>query len=152
MGSMYDQDLVRWSEEQARALRAAASAGRNAPIDWENVAEEIESLGRSDRRALASHIAIVIEHLLKLQSSPASMPARGWTDSVLRARREIVRLLDDSPSLRGEIAGMILEEFPSARALVRAALNDYGEQPLIDLDQVSYTEDQVLGDWMPEQP
>ena len=75
MGSMYDQDLVRWSEEQARALRAAANAGWNAPIDWENVAEEIESLGKSDRRALASHIAIVIEHLLKLQSSPASVPA-----------------------------------------------------------------------------
>jgi hypothetical protein len=148
---MYDQDLVRWSEEQARALREAANAGWNASIDWENVAEEIEGLGRSDRRALASHIAIVIEHLLKLQSSPASMPARGWTDSVLRTRREIDRLLEESPSLRQAVAGMIGQEFPSARALVRAALNDYGEQPLIDLDQVSYTEDQVLGDWMPEQ-
>src|SRR5208282_6021952 len=118
MGSMYDQDLVRWSEEQARALRAAANAGWNAPIDWEHVAEEIESLGRSDRRALASHIAIVIEHLLKLQSSPASMPARGWTDGVLRARREIDRLLDESPSLRQGVAGMIDQEFPGARALV----------------------------------
>jgi len=148
---MYDQDLVRWSEEQARALREAANAGWNASIDWENVAEEIEGLGRSDRRALASHIAIVIEHLLKFQSSPASMPARGWTDSILRARREIDRLLDESPSLRPGVAGMIDQEFPGARALVRLALNDYGEQPLIDLDQVSYTEDQVLGDWMPEQ-
>jgi hypothetical protein len=151
MGSMYDQDLVRWSEEQARALREAANAGWNAPIDWENVAEEIESLGKSDRRALASHVAIVIEHLLKLQSSPASMPGRGWTDSVLRARGAIEQLLADSPSLRGEIAGVITKGLPRARALVRVGLNDYGEQPLIDLDQVSYTEDQVLGDWMPEQ-
>ena len=150
MGSMYDQDLVRWNEEQALALREAANAGWNAPIDWENVAEEIESLGKSDRRALASHVAIVIEHLLKLQSSPASMPGRGWTDSVLRARGAIEQLLADSPSLRGEIAGMITKGLPRARALVRAALNEYGEQPLIDLDQVSYTEDQVLGDWMPE--
>jgi hypothetical protein len=46
---------------------------------------------------------------------------------------------------------MIDQEFPGARALVRLALKDYGKQPLIDLDQVSYTEDQVLGDWMPEQ-
>jgi Domain of unknown function DUF29 len=149
---MYDQDLVRWSEEQARALREAANAGGNAPIDWENVAEEIESLGRSDRRALASHIAIVIEHLLKLQASLSTMPARGWTDSVVRARREIGRLLDESPSLRQGVAGMIDQELPGARALVRLALKDYGEQPLIDLDQVNYTEDQVLGDWMPEQP
>ena len=152
MGSMYDQDLVRWSEEQARALREAAHAGWNAPIDWEHVAEEIESLGRSDRRALASHIAIVIEHLLKFQSSPASMPARGWTDSILRARREIDRLLAESPSLRREIAGMIDQEFPSARMLVRGSLKDYGEQSLIDLEQVTYTEDQVLGEWMPGTP
>jgi len=147
---MYDQDLVRWSEEQARALRAAANAGWNAPIDWENVAEEIESLGKSDRRALASHIAIVIEHLLKLQASPASMPARGWADSVLRARGEIELLLADSPSLRSEVAGMITKGFPHARALVRVGLKDYGEQPVIDLDQVTYSEDQVLGDWLPE--
>jgi hypothetical protein len=149
---MYDQDLVRWSEEQARALRAAANAGWNAPIDWENVAEEIESLGRSDRRALASHIAIAIEHLLKLQASPSTMPPRGWKDSIIRARREIDRLLAESPSLRREIAGMIDQEFPSARMLVRGSLKDYGEQSLIDLEQVTYTEDQVLGEWMPGTP
>ncbi len=62
MDGLYNQDLVLWSEAQARALRAAADAGWNAPIDWENVAEEIESLGKSERHALASHIAIVIEH------------------------------------------------------------------------------------------
>jgi hypothetical protein len=149
---MYDQDLVRWSEEQARALRAAANAGWNAPIDWENVAEEIESLGRSDRRALASHIAIVIEHLLKLQASPSTMRARGWTESVLRARGEIEQLLADSPSLRSEIAGMIAKGLPRARALVRASCREYGEQPLTDLDPVTYTEDQVLGEWMPGSP
>jgi len=150
MGSMYDQDLVLWSEEQARALRAAANAGWNAPIDWEHVAEEIESLGKSDRRALASRIAIVIEHLLKLEASPSRMPTRGWKDSVLRARRDIERLLADSPSLRREIAGTIVEELPHASVVVRTGLKDYDEQPLIDLDQVTYTEDQVLGDWMPE--
>jgi len=150
MGSMYDQDLVRWSEEQARALRAAADAGWNAPIDWTNVAEEIESLGKSDRRALASHIAIVMEHLLKLQASPSSMPARGWEDSVLRARGEIEQLLADSPSLRGEIAGMITKGLSRVRALVRVGLKDYGEQPLIDIDEVTYTEAQILGDWMPD--
>ena len=131
-------------------MRAAADAGWNAPIDWENVAEEIESLGKSDRHALASHIAIVIEHLLKLQASPASMPARGWQDTILRARGEIEQLLADSPSLRGEIAGLITKGFRRARALVRVGLKEYGEQPTIDLDQVTYTEDQVLGDWMPE--
>src|ERR1700678_638332 len=126
MGSMYDQDLVRWSEEQARALRAAANEGWNAPIDWEHVAEEIESLGRSDRRALASHIAIVIEHLLKLQASPSLVPTRGWEESILRARGEIEQLLADSPSLRAEVADMVTKALPRARALVRVSCRDYG--------------------------
>jgi len=78
MDSRYDTDLLLWSEEQARALRAAAREGSNAPIDWEHVAEEIESLGAAERRALASHIGTVIEHLLKLQASPATAPERGW--------------------------------------------------------------------------
>ena len=147
---MYDQDLVRWSEEQARALRAAANEGWNAPIDWEHVAEEIESLGRSDRRALASHIAIVIEHLLKLQASPSLVPTRGWEESILRARGEIEQLLADSPSLRAEVAGMVTKALPRARALVRINCQDYGEQPVIDVDRASYTEDQVLGNWIPE--
>jgi hypothetical protein len=148
---MYDQDLVLWSEEQARALRAAANAGWNAPIDWENVAEEIEGLGRSDRRALASHIAIVIEHLLKLQASAAREPARGWKDTIRRARKEIERLLAESPSLGRDVAAIVAKEFPHARAMVRDGFQDYDEQPLIDLDQVAYSEEQVLGDWMPEQ-
>ncbi len=150
MGSLHDQDLVLWSDEQARALRAAANAGWNAPIDWENVAEEIESLGRSDRRALASHIAVVIEHLLKLQGSAASEPARGWKDTIRRARNEIERLLAESPSLRRDIAALVTKEFPRARTMTHASFQDYGEQPLIDIDEVTYTEDQVLGDWMPE--
>ena len=150
MGSMYDQDLVRWSEEQARALRAAANEGWNAPIDWEHVAEEIESLGRSDRRALASHIAIVIEHLLKLQASPSLVPTRGWEESILRARGEIEQLLADSPSLRAEVADMVTKALPRARALVRVSCRDYGAQSVIDVDRASYTEDQVLGNWIPE--
>jgi hypothetical protein len=150
MGSLYDRDLVLWSEEQARALREAARAGWNVPIDWENVAEEIEGLGRSDRRALASHIAIVIEHLLKLQVAPTREPARGWEDTILRVRGEIEQLLSESPSLRGEVADIISKRLPRARLLARSNLQRYSEQPLSDIDQITYTEEQVLGDWMPE--
>lgn len=149
MGSLYDEDLVLWSKEQARALREAARAGWNAPIDWENVAEEIESLGRSDRRALASHIATVIEHLLKLQAAPARDPVRGWMELVRRARREVERLLTESPSLRRELPKMIADELPAARKMVEINLHDHAEQPLHALDQLTYTEDQILGDWLP---
>jgi hypothetical protein len=126
MDSLYDQDLVLWSELQARELRAAASAGWNAPIDWENLAEEIGSLGRSERHALASHIGAGIEHLLKLVVSPSTDPARGWRDTIRRARRDIARLLRDSPSLQREIPRMVADELGSARSLVHASLHDYG--------------------------
>jgi Domain of unknown function DUF29 len=150
MGNLYDQDLVLWSEEQARALRTAAGAGWNAPIDWENVAEEIESLGKSERRALASHIAVVIEHLLKLQASPAAEPSRGWRDTIRRTRQKIEEVLEESPSLRHEVAGLVARQTSRAHALVRANLQDYGEQPRIDIESVTYTDAQVLGDWLPQ--
>jgi hypothetical protein len=150
MGNLYDQDLVLWSEEQGRALRAAAGVGRNAPIDWVNVAEEIESLGRSERHALASHIAIVIEHLLKLQASPATEPTRGWRDTIRRARQKIEDVLEESPSLRREVTALIGRETPRAQALVHANFHDYGEQPRIDIESVDYSEAQVLGDWLPD--
>jgi len=139
-----------WSEEQARALRAAAREGSNAPIDWEHVADEIESLGAAERRALASHIGTVIEHLLKLEASPATAPARGWRDSIRRARRDIEWLLNASRSLRREVGRMIDDETIAARSLVLASLADYDDQPLIDVVAVTYSEEQVLGEWMPE--
>lgn len=148
--SRYDTDLLLWSEEQARALRAAAQEGSNAPIDWEHVAEEIESSGAAKRRALGSRIGTVIEHLLKLQASPATALERGWRDSIRRARRDIERLLATSPSLRLEVGRMIDDETTAARSLVLASLADYDEQPLIDIAGVTYSEEQVLGEWMPE--
>ena len=73
----YDEDLAQWCESQARALRDGARAGTNLPIDWENVAEEIESLGKSQGRELASGIRTTLVHLMKLQASPATDP-RAW--------------------------------------------------------------------------
>lgn len=150
MGHLYDQDLVLWSQEQAQAIREEGLRGSNARIDWENVAEEIESLGKSDRRGLGSHIGNIIEHLLKLQSSPAQNPASGWVETIQNARDAIEPLLEDSPSLRREVAGMIDQRLPKMRARVRDNLARYGEEPLVDLDQIAYTEDQILGDWLPD--
>ena len=146
---MYNQDLVLWSEAQAGALPAAADAGWNAPIDWENVAEEIESLARSERRSLASHIAIVIGHLLKLQASPANEQAAGWKDTIRRTWDAMADALADSPGLRRETAGMIAKQTARARALVWANFRDSGAPPRVYIDAAAYTEAQVLGDWLP---
>ena len=149
MGSLYDSDLVAWSAEQARAIREAGKRRLNAPIDWENVAEEIESLGKSERLALRSRIGTVIEHLLKLQVSPATEPERLWRETVRRTRGEIADILTESPSLRREVAGMVADQMARMRALVRDTLADYGETPRQPLDIVTFDEATVLGDWLP---
>ena len=104
--TLYDEDFVLWSKQQAEALRAAGRGATNQPIDWENVAEEIDSLARSEKRELGSQIRRVVEHLLKLEYSPAAGPRRGWVASIIDARSEIEDVLDDSPSLRAFVERM----------------------------------------------
>src|ERR1700760_2873973 len=100
MSDLYDTDIVLWSEHQAGLLRrrAAGELVNEAELDWTNIAEEIESLGKTVARELASHIAVVPEHLLKLQAPPATDPPNGWKGSVRRARIAIRRDLKDAPS------------------------------------------------------
>ena len=146
---LYEQDFFRWSEQQAQALRAAASTRINPPLDWENLAEEIESLGRSQRSELGSRVLVIIEHLMKLQASPARLPRRGWEATVLRERANIRRLLKDSPSLRRAVAELIADAVPEARRIVERELTRRREG-MPSLAMLNYTEDQVLGEWLPD--
>src|SRR5437667_3038037 len=145
---LYEEDFVRWTEQQSSALRDAARAGANLPLDWENIAEEIESLGRSQRHELRSRIATILEHLLKLGHSPAIDPRRGWIETVVRERSEIELLFRDSPSLRRDVSRLIKEEAPRVARLTARVLRLYGED-MGDLAAPAYTEGQVLGDWFP---
>src|SRR5689334_11388891 len=101
--SLYDEDFVAWTEHQAAALRAAAHAGSNLQLDWENLAEEIESLGRSDKRELHRQIYRIIRHLAQLQFSPARDPRPGWRESIVDGRAQAELVLADSPSLRPQL-------------------------------------------------
>ncbi len=100
--TLYEEDTVAWAENQAAALRAAAQDGSNQELDWENLAEEIEDLSKSRRHELHSRIRTVVEHLVKLEYSPAQFePRNGWRDSIQHARIEIEDvLLETSPSLK----------------------------------------------------
>jgi hypothetical protein len=150
---LYDRDFVRWTEEQAAALRRAKSS--NLPLDWENLAEEIESLGRSDRRELRSQITRVLRHLLKLEVSPATSPRAGWRGTIDEARDEIEGLLEDSPSLRREVDGQIKKQIRAAGKLAADDLSQHGE-PVdavwVRLEQGGFSAEQVLGDWFPDAP
>ncbi|PWC26389.1 DUF29 domain-containing protein [Teichococcus aestuarii] len=144
---LYDQDFFEWTREQAAALRAH-TARSNAPLDFENLAEEIEALGRSERRMLASLIGTVIEHLLKLRFSPAADPRRGWQETVDRARRDIGMLLDYSPSLRREVPEIVTKQTTAAARMVGEQLARYGEldaEAASRLRVVEFAEADVLG-------
>src|SRR5437868_15139225 len=84
---LYDRDFFLWTQEQAAALRALKDS--NLPLDWENLAEEIESLGKSDRRQLSSQIRRILRHLLKLEVSPALDPRPGWRSTICNSRSEV---------------------------------------------------------------
>jgi hypothetical protein len=152
--SGYDTDIVTWSERQAALLRQHAAAARsNDPaIDWPNIIEEIESVGRSERAALASHVRTILEHLAKLEASQAAEPRAGWRQTVLRARAAIDEVLEESPSLRPTVDAVIQRELKRIRPLVADALATDNQAPRVPLDRISYSADQVLGPWLPEDP
>ena len=150
--SDYDTDVYAWTLRQGALLRRLAAGERvnDADLDWSNIAEEIETMGRSERSALASHVATIIEHLIKLQASPAREPRIGWTMTIDRARSDIERLLEDSPSLRREVPAIVARETVRARRAAQRALGLHGDRPRVDIPSINYQDDQVLSEWWPD--
>jgi hypothetical protein len=153
--TLYESDMAAWSEHQAAALRAAARGGSNQPLDWDNLAEEIEDLAKSLRRRLRSQIARIILHQVKLEYSPAIDPRNGWRRTIRLARLDINRILEDSPSLKREVPRLIEKESTGAVQLAILDLEEHREIDQMELPAIkntSYTEEQVLGDWFPQEP
>jgi hypothetical protein len=136
----YESDLYGWTKEQADALRRRAS---NA-LDWDNLAEEIESLGTSQRSEIRSRLKVLLVHLLKWKHQP-ELQCGSWRGSIREARDQIDDMLDDSPSLRAYPAECIAKAYARARA---KALDEAG---LLRLpDACPWTIEQVLdGDFLP---
>ena len=106
----YDGDFALWAEQQAEHLRA----GRFQALDIENIAEEIESLARSDKRSVASRFEQINAHLLKLALSTDAPPRADWWHTVRRKRDKIEQLLEESPSLRPQAPVLAVRFWRSA--------------------------------------
>jgi hypothetical protein len=159
--SLYEQDLDAWATGQAAALRAVEDAILNGKdqsadllrtIDWGNLAEEIEGLARKDRRELASRISVIVEHLAKLEFSNDTAPRTGWIGTLSREREEIAELLQDSPSLRRAVPGMLVGRSDAAIRRAAIALAGHGEvvEAVTARLGAGYQPDEVLGDWVPD--
>ena len=107
----YDEDFLVWAREQARAIRAR---DWNA-VDWENVAEEMDSLGISERNELENRIATILEHLLKLDHGRVREPERKWRLTVEAQRDDIEDLMSKMPSLRRLVPDTVEAAWPRAR-------------------------------------
>jgi hypothetical protein len=94
----YEGDILAWSNEQAALLRA----GRWGELDQENLAEEILDVGKSEKRELASRMAVLLAHLLKWQAQPERI-SPSWRGTIREQRRMVAIHLDDVPSLRNAL-------------------------------------------------
>jgi hypothetical protein len=108
--SLYEQDFYAWSRQQAELLRA----GKLVQADLEHIAEEIESLGKTEKRELVSRLTILLLHLLKWRYQPEGRDA-SWRLSIANSRDEIADLLDDNPSLKSLLDEVVRLAYRYAR-------------------------------------
>jgi len=95
MGTKYETDVVAWANEQAQLIRGK----KFASLDLKHIAEEIEDVGKSEKRALASNMAALLAHLLKWQFQPERQ-CKSWSQTINDQRIELDYHLDENPSLR----------------------------------------------------
>lgn len=117
----YDDDFYAWTVEQARLLRA----GEFSALDVGNIAEEIESMGRSDRRELQSRLVVLTMHLLKWRFQPSAR-SRSWAATIDEQRLQIENVFAELPSLRPLAAAMLGRSYTigRARAVAETGLAD----------------------------
>ncbi|MFM2057197.1 MAG: hypothetical protein RLY71_1582 [Pseudomonadota bacterium] len=99
MGTPYEKDVVAWAMEQAALLRA----GKLSAIDIEHIAEEIEDVGKSEKRELASRTAVLLAHLLKWQCQP-SRRGSSWSRTIKEQRKAIAAAMRQTPSLKASLS------------------------------------------------
>ena len=136
MGTPYEVDIIVWASEQAALLRA----GKLLDIDSARIAEEIEDVGKSERRELASRMAVLLAHLLKWQFQPGRRGS-SWQRMIKEQRRGIAVHLRETPSLKTSLADPNWQEGVWADATSKA-IDETG----LDLfpEECPWTIEQVL--------
>jgi hypothetical protein len=107
---LYEQDFLAWTEDQAEALRTKQAGA----LDWENLLEEVESMGRNERNAMESRLSLLLTHLMKWQWQPEKR-GKSWMQTIREQRKAIRKILKNSPSLRSHVPEMLAEAWAEAR-------------------------------------
>ena len=110
----YDKDFYGWTQDQARALKTR----RLADLDIDNLIEEIEAMGRSEKRALESRLVVLLTHLLKWKYQPARR-GKSWQLTGKGQRINFENILDDNPSLKAQLDALLERAY--GKAIIDAA-------------------------------
>lgn len=110
MSNTYDTDFYAWANEQAALLRNR----KLSEADIEHIADEIETMGRTEKRELVSRLTVLLAHLLKWRFQPERR-GPSWEVTIANQRLDIADHLADNPSLKAEIDGFLATAYKRAR-------------------------------------
>jgi hypothetical protein len=134
--SLYEEDFLAWTEQQAALLRA----GRLDQLDLDNLAEELDTMGRSEWGELENRLEVLLMHMLKWDYQPARR-SRSWKATMREQRNAIRRLMRRSPSLKHGLEATIADVY--ADALGRAS-DETGLGAAVFPERLPYSVDEVL--------
>ena len=138
----YQLDFNTWTHQTAQLLRE----GRWAEVDTEHLIEEIEDLGKRDRRAVTSQLIRLLLHLLEWQYQPERR-SDSWLDSITDARVQIDLAFEDSPSLRNYLAEQVEKSYErsqrQAAQQTKLAVSDFPSTCPYSLEDI------LKQDWLP---
>ena len=141
--TLYQTDFYAWTQQQAALLKEEEFT----EVDWQNLIEEIEDMGRSNKREVSSRLTRILEHLLKLFTEPNSRAANHWKRTILTQRIDLRRHLRDNATLRATVSEFIDDAYSDAR---RLAVSGLGCSVAALPAACPWTAEQLLDeDWLP---
>lgn len=158
---LYEKDFYMWVYENLKLLKE----GKYDRVDWENLLEEIEDMGKTLKRSLISYIAVILEHMYKLENllsysrydtDMLEEGGRGWKKSIANASIEIEKILDDSPGLLRQLEDITRQAWKYARKSLTAFIMDLEEGRIVSISEreqllrsipkeLPYTIEQIAG-------
>lgn len=138
---LYETDYNQWVNETVQQLRERQFDG----VDWDNLIEEIEDMGKSQKRALESFLTRLVEHLLKLSYWESEKERNGnhWKSEIVNFRYQVHKRLKESPSLRPELESIYTEIFP-------VAIKSVSQLFPLPIDAYISLEKTLDNDWFPK--
>ncbi len=133
--SLYERDYYTWALRQANALKKH----QVELLDWENLAEEVGDLARSERRELRNRLKVLLVHLLKWQYQPKRR-TRSWEATIAVQRVQIRQHLRDNPGLKPSISALVNDAYEAARIEVAARLAEQPQPP----QSCPWSSDQIM--------